>query len=189
MKKIIFFLFGFTVFCTAALSQNIGIKTNLAYWATTTPNIGLELTLNHQYTLEIAGGFNPFTFSNSKKLQHWLIQPEFRYWTRETYNGHFLGLHALVGEYNAGGVGLSLGRLKKLKKYRYEGFGYGAGVSYGYQWVLGKSLNLEANLGVGYVYFTYDKFPCVKCGEKLSSTSNHYLGVTKVGVSLIYFIK
>ncbi len=28
------------------------------------------------------------------------FQSELRYWTYESFNGHFFGLHALVGEYN-----------------------------------------------------------------------------------------
>ena len=86
MKRIISFLFGFVACCSLAFTQNAGIKTNLVHWAAAgTPNAGLEFALNRKYTLEVGGGFN------------WIVQPELRYWLCESFNGHFFGLHALVG--------------------------------------------------------------------------------------------
>lgn len=177
---------------TAPLSaQNVGIKTNLAHWsAGLTPNLGIELGLNRKYTLEIAGGFNKFgVFKNDGKAHHWIVQPELRYWTCETFNGHFFGLHALVGEFNIGGIDIPLGRLKKFKDHRYEGYAYGGGISYGYQWAIARRWNLEMNLGGGYVYLDFDKYPCIKCGSKIGSGTKNYFGVTKAAVSLIYLIK
>ncbi|MDD4010258.1 MAG: DUF3575 domain-containing protein, partial [Fermentimonas sp.] len=95
----------------------------------------------------------------------------------------------LIGEYNIGGVDVPIGKLKNLKDYRYQGYAYGGGISYGYQWVLSKRWNLEANLGAGYVYLDYDKYPCVKGGTLIESPNKNYFGVTKAAVSLIYLIK
>ena len=173
-----------------ARAQSAGVKTNLAHWAAAgTPNIGIEFSFNRKYTLEIGGGYNPFNFSDTKKAKHWIVMPELRYWLCESFNGHFFGVHALAGEYNMGGWDIPIGRLSKLKDYRYEGFAYGGGLSYGYQWILYPRWNFELNLGAGYVYLTYDKYPCVKCGSKIGSNHKHYFGVTKAAVSLIYFMK
>lgn len=172
-----------------ASAQNFGIKTNFMHWATTTPNIGAEIAFNRKYTMEIGYGLNRFTFENNKKAHHWIVQPELRYWLCESFNGHFFGFHGIVGEFNIGGIDVPLGRLKKFKNNRYEGFTYGAGLSYGYQWVLSKRWNFECNIGGGYVYIDYDKYPCVICGTKLNSGDYHYFGVTKAAVSLIYLIK
>lgn len=190
MKRILFSCLIMFSFYSFTFSQSVGIKTNLVHWATTTPNFGLEIAFNRKYTMEIIGGVNPFEFKDNKKIQHWILQPEIRYWTCESFNGHFFGLHLLAGAYNAGGVDIPLGRLENLKDYRYEGWGAGGGLSYGYQWMLSPKWNLELNLGAGFIHFNYDKFPCVKCGELLeeNATSN-YLGVTKAAVSLIFMIK
>ncbi len=189
MKRFIFAIFVFFATADFAGAQNIGIKTNLAHWATTTPNLGMEFALGRKYTLEIAGGYNPFTFENNSKVQHWIVQPELRYWLCESFNGHFFGLHGHAAEYNIGGIDIPVGRLKTFKDYRYEGFAFGAGLSYGYQWMLSKRWNFEFNIGGGYAYITYDKFPCVICGEKIDEGKHHYFGVTKAAISLIYFIK
>lgn len=189
MKKFILSISLFFVITVFSFSQNIGIKTNFLHWATTTPNLGMEFALNRKYTLEVSGGYNPFTFKDNSKAKHWIVQPELRYWLCESFNGHFLGLHGLVGEYNIGGIDIPLGRLSVFKDNRYEGFVYGGGLSWGYQWMLSKRMNFELNLGGGYAYITYDKYPCVTCGTMLDSGTEHYFGVTKAAVSLIYFIK
>lgn len=74
----------------------------------------------------------------------------------------------------------------KLENYRFEGWFAGAGLSYGYAWMLGKHWNLEAQLGIGYAYSRYDQFQCIECGERLGSDSNHYFGPTKAAINLVY---
>jgi len=190
MKKFFFILLGLAASGSILFAQNWGVKTNLAHWAAgVTPNAGMEFALNRKYTLEIGGGINRFNFSDNKKAHHWIVQPELRYWTCESFNGHFFGLHALAGEFNIGGYDVPVGRLSKFKDHRYEGFAYGAGLSWGYQWVIGPKWNFELNLGAGYAYLTYDKYPCIKCGSMIGSDTNNYFGVTKAAVSLIYLIK
>lgn len=190
MKKITITTLTVFFLTLSSIAQDIGIKSNFAHWAAAgTPNAGLEFALNRKYTLEVGGGFNPFTFNDNKKAKHWIVQPELRYWLCESFNGHFFGLHALAGEYNISGMDIPIGRLSKLKDYRYEGFAYGAGLSYGYQWMISSRWNFELNIGAGYTYLTYDKYPCVKCGSKIESGDNNYFGVTKAAISLIYLIK
>lgn len=171
-------------------AQSIGIKTNLAHWlAGGTPNLGIETALTSKYTLNVEGGYNWFAFSEEKRAKHWIVQSELRYWLCESFNGHFFGLHALAGEYNIGKIDIPIGRLKDWKGNRYEGFGVGAGLSYGYQWPISKALNFELSLGAGYVYLDYEKYRCAKCGEKIKDDTNHYFGITRASVSLIYIIK
>lgn len=176
-------------FAQFAWSQDIGLKTNLAYWGTTTPNLGVEFALSKKSTLEIGGGLNPFEISESKRFKHWLVQPEFRWWFCETFNGHFLGVHAHAAQFNVGGLDIPIGRLDILKDKRYEGYLYGGGVSYGYQWVISNRWNFELNIGAGYARIHYDEYPCKDCGTKLNDGTENYWGITKVGLSFIYFIK
>lgn len=170
-------------------AQQIALKTNLLHWATTTPNAGLEFRLGKKRTLDISGGYNPFTFNHERKLKHWVLAPELRYWTCESFSGHFFGLHAVGGEFNVNDIDVPIGRFKKLNDYRHEGYAVGGGLTYGYQWYLGKRWNLEASISAGYVYFDYEKFKCAKCGSKIGEGTYDYFGVTKATLSLIYIIK
>lgn len=160
------------------------IKTNALYWATTTPNLGIEIGLSDKFTLDVSGNYNPWSFSDNKKIKHWLVQPELRLWTCERFNGHFFGLHAHYAEYNVGGI-----KMLGLDNRRYQGNLYGAGISYGYHWILNKRFSIEATIGVGYAYLDYDKYPCGTCGSKLKSGHRNYIGPTKAGLSLVYILK
>ena len=74
-----------------------------------------------------------------------------------------------------------------LSETRYQGWFVGAGVAYGYAWILGRHWNLEAEIGFGYAYTRYDRYRCAGCGRKVESDkSHHYVGPTKAAVNLVY---
>jgi hypothetical protein len=133
--------------------------------------------------------YNPWSFSGNKKLKHFLIQPELRYWSCEPFNGHFWGIHAGYARYNIGGIKLPFFPEQKLETTRYQGNLYGVGLSYGYQWILSPRWNFEATIGLGYAYLDYTAYKCQSCGNELYNKDKHYLGPTKMGLSLIYIIK
>jgi len=183
-----------TIVLTAARSQSVALKTNVLYDATSTINLGLEFAMSPKWTLDLPINYNPWVLSREidkegaetqKKIKHWLIQPEFRRWFCGKFHGSFMGFHGLIGGYNVGGIGL-FGLDEAL---RYEGNIYGAGVSYGYHWILSTRLSIEATVGVGYAYLGYSKYPCTTCAPKLEDGSRSYFGPTKAGVSLIYIIR
>lgn len=164
----------------------IGIKTNLLYDLTSSINLGLEFGLTSRNTLDVSVNYNPWTFSDNSKLKHILIQPEWRYWLCESFNKHFLGIHVQYAHYNVGNINVFN---KGILEDRYQGDLYGAGFSYGYQKYLSRRFSLEATIGVGYNYLKYDRYDCVKCGTLKGKESKNYIGVTKLGLSLIYMIK
>lgn len=194
MKRLLTLLIlSLTVVSSAMAQGEVGVKTNLLYGAGAfTPNLGVEIGLGRRTTLDISGGYNWFNLdgkkNDNKKLVHWMVQPEFRYFLCEKFNGHFFGVHALYSQYNIGGHNLPMLFGKGSDAYRHEGWATGAGISYGYQLMLGRSWNLEFNIGVGYAQLKYDKYDCPKCGEKVGTETKHYFGPTKAGVSLIWII-
>ena len=179
-------LFAVAAIALQSKGQEVGLKTNLLYWATTTPNIGLEVQTGRKHTFQMFAGLNPWKFGDNKKLRHWVVQPEYRYWLCQTFNGWFLGAHLMGGQFNAGGVKLPFGLVKTLRDNRYEGWYAGGGVTAGYQWPLAKHWNLETSIGIGYDYLHYDKFECKTCGNKKKTGDSHYVGPTKAALELIY---
>ena len=96
MKRLILGIFLVVWWCgNLVCAQDIAVKTNLLYWATSTPNIGFEFGLGKRTTLDLVGGYNPWTLNkdDNKKIKHWMVMPEFRYWLCERFNGHFFGIH------------------------------------------------------------------------------------------------
>lgn len=198
MKKL--FIIAILTFdlCQVASAQKVAVKSNLLYDATTSINLGTEIGLAPKWTLDISGNYNPWTFSGNRKLKHWLIQPETRYWFCQRFSGHFFGIHEHYSRFNAGGMlpwGFNSGKMfgsinnDNLINSRYEGWLAGGGISYGYQWILGNHWGLEATVGLGYTYLKYNKYRCEKCSEKVGSESRNYFGPSKAGITLIFMIK
>lgn len=167
------------------------LKTNLLYAATLTPNLGLEIGISPRISVNITGGYNPWNREGKKgdndKLVHWLVQPEVRYWLCETSAGHFVGIHGIATQYNIGGH-----RFFNMldKNYRYEGWGAGAGISYGYSWALSEKWGIETYFGVGVIQFGFDKSDNRNwCCSKSEHATKTYFGPTRIGISLIYNIK
>ena len=174
----------------AAQAQKVALKTNLLDDAVLDANLGIEFGLAPSWTLDITGSYNGWTL-NGHKWKHLAIQPEARYWFCDRFAGHFLGIHALGGKYNFGNIKSKVKFLGSdfsgLAQNRYQGWGIGAGIAYGYAWMLGRHWNLELEIGAGYIYTRYDKFECKECGERLETdTPHHYVGPTKAALNLVY---
>lgn len=191
MKKIIIG-FVFSLACIVpACGQVLALKSNLAADAVASPNLGAELKLGRRISLDVTTHYNPFSSGGTRRFKHWLVQPELRFWRCEPFSGHFVGVHALLGEYNVGDTDLPLGLAlyKGTRSWRYEGRAVGAGLSYGYQWVLSPRWGIEAQIGAGWVRAGYTRYRCAHCGEQTGSGYKYYLGPTKAAVSVVYLLK
>jgi hypothetical protein len=169
----------------------LAVKTNLVWWAAGgTPNIGGETGLGKRTSLEISGGLNRRNFEgteeNNRKLAHWLIKSEFRYWPCERFNGHFFGLHGFYGEYN-----VAEWELPSLfaKGSRYEGTAMGGGIDYGYHLPLSAHWGLEFTAGVGVLQTEYREWDCTKCGDEVGKSNKTWFGPTNLGVKVVFVIR
>lgn len=183
---------------SSTLRAQFAVKTNLLYDATTTPNIGAEYAINSKSTVNLVYGLNPWTFHSDthgeRKAKHWVLMPEYRWWPCMVFNGHFFGVHAMTGQFNATNVNLPIpggffggdNLTSEVKDHRYQGGFAGVGFTYGYQWSLGRHWNLEAEAGVGYNYVWYDKYRCGECGGREKKGHTNYAGITKLGLSIMY---
>lgn len=173
-------------------AQNFAAKTNLLYDLTTTVNLGAEAGLSPRWSLEVSGNGNFWSFSDGKCWKQWMVQPELRYWLCQRMGGHFFAAHLVGGQYNVGHVDLDFlsflgNNFKEFKDYRHQGYFAGAGLAYGYAWLLGKHWNLEAEIGVGYVSTGYDVYECAGCGRKVDKDRHkNYVGPTKAAINLVY---
>lgn len=183
--KVFLLSFLLPLFSVNAHSQQVGTKANMLWWATTTPNLGVEVAIGKKLTISADGNYNAWTFfSDGMSLRHWLVQPEVRYWTCKSFEGHFVGLHGHYGKYNIGQIPF----LPELDKYTYRGELYGGGISYGYHFAIGRRWGLELTAGLGYTYLEYNKYVCSECAELMGRYKRHFFGPTRLGVSFIYII-
>ena len=175
---------------SVARSQSVAIKSNLLYDATLTLNGGGEGKFSPKWTGDLSANLNAWTV-NDRRWKHWLVQPEVRYWFCEAFSGHFVGAHLLGGQYNWGNLNMPFSFLGtdfgKLKDYRYQGWMAGAGIAYGYSWILSRHWNIGAEIGLGWVYTRSDVFECDDCGQRIRRDVPHnYVGPTKIAINLIY---
>lgn len=189
IKKILLLLVFATGVSVATGQNKVGLKTNLLYDAAANANLGIEVGLAPRWSLDVSGDYNQWPI-DGHKWKHWMVQPEARYWFCDRFVKHFLALHGIGGQYNIGNIRNGIKFLgsdfSKLTHNRYQGWGVGAGIAYGYAVPLGRHWNMEFELGVGYVYLNYDVFRCADCGKKLGSNDHHYVGPTKAAINLVY---
>lgn len=192
------FILLVSCFVSVNIMAQVAVKTNLPMDALLIPNAGIEFGLSKKWTLDVPVYYNPFMYKDNKgvdntgsvegdkMLKLGMVQPELRYWLCDKFNGHFFGFHLMGGVYQTTGIDLPFSPFDDLMTHRYKGEFYGAGISYGYQFVLGRHWNLGLTLGLGYAYVNYDKYLCKDCAEKVGDGNENYFGPTKAALNLIY---
>lgn len=180
-------------------AQQVGVKTNTLYLATSTLNAGVDLRLAPQWTASLLVGYNPWQYPSDRqvslsngasvsanpKLMHLLVMPEVKWWPCKAFERHFVGLHGIYSSYNIGGLPWP----KQLEQHRYSGDLVGVGLSWGYQWAFAKRWGVELSVGAGYLYTRYKQYECGACGTLQSQGDKGFFAPTKVALNIIYYLK
>ncbi len=171
-------------------AQHVALKTNLLSDVALSPTIGIEAGLAPKWSLDLTGMLNAWTI-NGHNLKQWQVKPELRYWFCQRFAGHFVGVHGIGGQFNWGNIDNDIKFLgtdfSKLSDHRYQGWMAGAGIAYGYSWILSRHWNIEAEIGIGWIHSWFDEYRCADCGRKTRSDLQHdYFGPTKAAINLIY---
>ena len=146
------FLLVLFVACGVAVSaQSYSLRTNILGLATANLNLEASMTLDRKWSLHLPLQYNPFKFSKNRQFRNFYASPGVRYWLLESYMGGFIGMHGTAGTYSVGNLFGS--------KYRYEGEGYGVGISIGRAYQLGRRWNLEWEIGAGAVWLAFSSYP------------------------------
>jgi hypothetical protein len=162
----------------SASAQFSSLQTNLVGWGSTNMNLEYSMKLRHRWTAHFPVQYNPFSLGNAR-LRNLTTMPGVRYWMRETYaQSFFIGGYGIATVYNVGGL---LGG-----KYRYEGSGIGAGLSFGYSKPLSTHWNLEFEAGAGFLWTSYDTYVCGTCGKKKSTDKGVRYIPSKLALNIVY---
>ena len=200
MKRVIASAILFVCLGVVCGAQKCVMKTNMLYWATTTPNIGLEGAVSPNWTMGLEVAYNPWEFGGEKniKTKHILVSPELRYWFCEPFFGHFMGLHSNLIFFNVGSVPFpaffypNVGKglvIDHLNNSRCEGYAASFGLEYGCSWPISRCWNFEFNIGLGFWYTYYDRYEARSCGIFNDTVSKIIFGPTSLGASFVYIIK
>ncbi len=169
--------------CCASLSaQRVSLKTNALYWATASPNLGVEFRFNRHLTLNMEGAFNRMKMADNKlNTRAVLFTPEMRYWlSARPQAGHFVGLMGLAANYKV-----------RLKDTWHDGDAYGFGATYGYSFVLSRRWSMETTVGLGIARIRERKYADYEADIAPNEPNNTKWvpAPLKAGVTFVYILK
>ena len=167
-------------------AQHLAINNNLLFDLAGAISAGVEIPSSEDTSFELYGSFRPWKRGEESVHKHWIGQAQFRMWPCQLMNGFFWGPYVHGGQFNLGNKDLFFGLLNGLKPNRYEGWLIGGGIGVGYEYALEKHWNLGAEIGAGYTYIDYKKYDCEVCGTLRDDGKYHYIGISRLGLSIIY---
>ncbi len=155
------------------------LKTNMLYYAALLPNIEIEWLINNHWSVALEGNFASWgSYKRQRSYRLTLLDAEGKYWIkpRAAWHGMYVGLIAGGGWYD----------LEKGSPGHY-GWGTISGLSLGYMWPIGRSLSLEAGVGVGYMYTRYKDYEPIEGHHVYLRTKDiHYFGPIKLNFSIAW---
>ena len=159
--------------------HRLAIKTNLFYDAILMPSLEVEYRIDDRWSVAVEGSVAWWKRDRRHKYyQIATILPEGRYWfgTKKPWHGHYVGVFA-------GGSWYDLENGER----GYKGEFFTTGVSYGYMFPIGRSLSIEAGLGVGFLYTTYEEYLPIDGHYVYQQTSRtNWFGPVKVKLALVW---
>ena len=84
-------------------AQKMAVKSNLLSAANGALNAGVEYAFGSKSTFDLSGSIRPWKRSEGYVNKYWLIQPEYRYWTCQKFNGSIWGAYLNGAQINVGG--------------------------------------------------------------------------------------
>ena len=173
-------------------STMFALKTNLLYDAVTALNAEVEVPIGKRFSVMVEDVFPWWKAGpngNKYCLQMWTMSVEPRWWfyrkgMNDRLQGHFVAPYVMSGKYD----------LQWDTSICYRGYGWSAGLTYGYSMPLCKWLNMEFSMSIGYLNASYQHYQPSPDYEHLykdpvNAGRMTYVGPTKVKVSLVVPIR
>ena len=158
--------------------SKVWLKTNIPYWALVVANLGVEVRLSDQWSLDIPVMYSPYTSAPTYRFRIFAVQPSARYWLKPDMTGHFFGIHATGGMFNIS--------VNDTQRFQDINGAWGGGIDYGYALKFSKHWGMEFNIGIGYLWSRYETFYNIENGVSYNEATLNYFGITRLGISLIY---
>lgn len=172
----------------------MALKTNLLYDAALVPNIGAEFYIGRGWS--VGANWMYAWWNNDRRHYYWRIyggELDIRkYFGRRAkekpLTGHHLGVYGqmLTYDFETGGKGY-MGGIPGGTLW--DKMNWGAGLEYGYSLPIGRRLNLDFGIGVGYQGGEYWEYiPIDNCYVWQNTKQRHWFGPTKAEISLVWQI-
>ena len=152
------------------------LRANLLRWATLTPDLGLEWRICPSWGIAVNGSWTSWSWSDKdRRYALWEVAPEMRYYMGEK-KAWYLGAMFKAGQFNY-----------KLSETGKQGDLMGGGITAGYQLRLNKALDLDFNLGLGYLNADYEKYEVIDgVRVRRGNETKDWWGPINAGVTLVW---
>ena len=155
---------------------HLSLRANLLRWATLTPDLGLEWRICPSWSIAVNGSWTSWSWSDKdRRYALWEVAPEVRYYMGEK-KAWYLGAMFKAGQFNY-----------KLSETGRQGDLMGGGITAGYQLRLNKALDLDFNLGLGYLNADYEKYEVIDgVRVRRGNGTKDWWGPINAGVTLVW---
>ncbi len=157
---------------------HLSLRANLLRWATLTPDLGVEWRICPSWGIAVNGSWTSWTWSDKdRRYALWEVAPEVRYYMGEK-KVWYLGAMFKAGQFNY-----------KLSETGKQGDLMGGGITAGYRLRLNKALDLDFNLGLGYLNADYEKYEVIDgVRVRRGNETKDWWGPINAGVTLVWKI-
>lgn len=155
---------------------HLSLRANLLRWVTLTPDLGLEWRINPSWGIAVNGSWTSWNWNDKdRRYALWEVAPEVRYYMGEK-KAWYVGAMFKAGEFNY-----------KLSETGKQGDLMGGGITAGYQLRLNKALNLDFNLGLGYLNADFEKYEVIDgVRVRRGNETKDWWGPINAGVTLVW---
>lgn len=156
--------------------HHLSLRANLMRWATLTPDLGLEWRICPSWGIAVNGSWTSWSWSDKdRRYALWEVAPEVRYYMGEK-KAWYLGAMFKAGQFNY-----------KLSETGKQGDLMGGGITTGYQLRLNKALDLDFNLGLGYLNADFEKYEVIDdVRVRRGNETKDWYGPINAGVTLVW---
>ena len=156
--------------------HHLSLRANLLRWATLTPDLGLEWRICPSWGIAVNGSWTSWSWSDKdRRYALWEVAPEVRYYMGEK-KAWYLGAMFKAGQFNY-----------KLSETGKQGDLMGGGITTGYQLRLNKALDLDFNLGLGYLNVDFEKYEVIDdVRVRRGNETKDWYGPINASVTLVW---
>ena len=156
--------------------SQLSLRANLLRWATLTPDLGLEWRFCPSWGIAVNGSWTSWSWNDKdRRYALWEVVPEVRYYMGEK-KAWYLGAMFKTGQFNY-----------KFSEAGKQGDLMGGGITAGYQLRLNKALDLDFNLGLGYLNADFEKYEVIDdVRVRRGNETKDWFGPINAGVTLVW---